>query len=156
MSLVIDIPGWRLLELEHLVLDLNGTLARDGRPLPGVEEAVARLARSLRCHLLTADTFGTAAGLFGPDLELARVSPGDQARQKLEFVRSLGAGSVVALGNGANDVDMLYQAALGIAVLGPEGACPEALAAAEVVVPGPREGLELLLNPDRLRATLRR
>ncbi len=156
MSLVIDIPGWRVLELEHLVLDLNGTLARDGRPLPGVTRAVGELAATLRCHLVTADTFGTAAELFGPAVELARISAGHETRQKLEIVRGLGAKGVAALGNGANDVAMLRRAALGIAVLGPEGACAATLAAAEVVVPGPREGLELLLYPDRLRATLRR
>ncbi len=156
VSLVIDIPGWRVLELEHLVLDLNGTLALDGSPLPGVSRAVAGLASRLRCHLVTADTFGTAAELFGPAVELARITAGDEERQKLEVVQGLDPERVVALGNGANDVAMLRRAALGIAVLGPEGACAAALAAAEVVVPGPREGLELLLNPDRLRATLRR
>ena len=156
MPLVIDIPGWRRLELEHLVLDLNGTLARDGRLLPGVEPAVTRLASSLRCHLVTADTFGTASGLLGPAVELARIQPGGEEAQKLEIVRRLGPERVVALGNGANDVAMLEQAALGIAVLGPEGTASAALAAADLVVPGPREGLELLLKTDRLRATLRR
>ncbi|RJX35532.1 MAG: ATPase P [Desulfarculus sp.] len=154
--MTLEVPGWRRLALEHLVLDLNGTLARDGGLLPGVAEAVARLSGRLACHLVTADTFGTAAGLLGPEVELALIRPGDEAGQKLAIVRELGAESVAALGNGANDALMLGAAALGIAVLGPEGASPEALTAADVVVSGPREGLELLLHPDRLRATLRR
>ncbi|MEW5910975.1 MAG: ATPase P [Thermodesulfobacteriota bacterium] len=156
MALALQVPGWRSLTLEHLVLDLNGTLALDGAMLPGVAEAVADLSGRLACHLVTADTFGTAAGLLGPKVRLALIRPGDEAGQKLAIVEELGADSVAALGNGANDALMLGAAALGIAVLGSEGACAQALMAADVVVPGPREALELLLHPDRLRATLRR
>ncbi len=152
----MDIPGWRALELEHLVLDLNGTLALDGALVPGVKEAVEQLSRSLTCHLVTADTFGTAGGLLGPCARVSLITPGDEIEQKKIIVEQLGADRVVALGNGANDAAMLAAAALGIAVLGPEGAAFAALAAAEVVVPGPVEALGLLLNPDRLRATLRR
>jgi len=34
--IAVDIPGYRELRLEHLVLDYNGTLAEDGKLLPGV------------------------------------------------------------------------------------------------------------------------
>ena len=156
MSLVIEVPGWRRLVLEHLVLDLNGTLATDGALAPGVAQAVEKLGETLTCHLVTADTFGTAARLFGPAVRLALIRPGDEAAQKREIVRRLGALGVAAVGNGANDVLMLKEAALGIAVLGAEGASPQALTAAQVVVREPVEALELLLKPDRLRATLRR
>jgi len=60
----LAIPGFGRLRLEHLVLDYNGTLALDGCPLPGVERRLKRLARWLRIHVITADTFGKArAGL---------------------------------------------------------------------------------------------
>jgi soluble P-type ATPase len=59
--IVVAIPGRETLKLEHLVLDYNGTLARDGYLLPGVAEALGRLARDLEIHVLTADTFGLAA-----------------------------------------------------------------------------------------------
>ena len=36
----IDIPGHRRLELEYLVLDVNGTIATGGVLVPGVAEAV--------------------------------------------------------------------------------------------------------------------
>ncbi len=58
--LKLDIPGLGILELEHLVLDYNGTLAVDGRVLAGVKPRLQRLARSLRIHVVTADTFGRA------------------------------------------------------------------------------------------------
>jgi len=62
---------------------------------------------------------------------------------------------VVAIGNGANDAAMLQEAALGIAVLGPEGLAAEALLAADVVVASIEDALDLLLRPHRLVATLR-
>jgi len=155
MALSVDIPGRGRLELHHLVLDLNGTIALDGALLPGVREAVEALGAVLTCHLVTADTFGTARGLLGDLARLALLTPGDEAGQKAALVRSLGREGVAALGNGANDALMLEEAALGIAVAGAEGLSKTALLAADLLVPGPVEALELLLKPDRLRATLR-
>jgi soluble P-type ATPase len=51
---------------------------------------------------------------------------------------------------------MLEEAALGIAVLGPEGLAVPALLAADVLVASIEDALDLLLNPRRLIATLRR
>ena len=156
MSLQLDIPGWRRLELKHLVLDLNGTLAVDGNPLGGVKSSLNRLSKTLECHLVTADTFGTAGDLFGPQIKIALIQPGSEDKQKLKLVQSLGADQVVALGNGANDLLMLQAAALGICILGPEGTFPPTLAAADVAVPGSLAALGLLEHPDRIKATLRR
>jgi soluble P-type ATPase len=61
----------------------------------------------------------------------------------------------VAIGNGRNDVNMLAEAALGIAVMGPEGTSSEAVRAADVVVMSINEALDVLLHPERLKATLR-
>jgi len=153
----LDIPGLGNLVLEHLVLDLNGTLALDGRPAPGVAEALSELAARLELHLVTADTFGTARSLFaGVEPALFIISAGGEDHQKLELVQRLGPSQTCAMGNGANDALMLEAAAVGICVMGDEGAHPGALAAADVVVPSARAGLELLLRPGRLKATLRR
>jgi hypothetical protein len=67
----LAIPGFGRLSLEHLVLDYNGTLAVDGKLLPGVKARLARLSGMLRIHVVTADTFGKArAGLRGLDCRL--------------------------------------------------------------------------------------
>ena len=57
----ITIPGRGPLTIAHLVLDYNGTLAVDGRPVEGVIGSLATLADQVDIHVLTADTFGTAA-----------------------------------------------------------------------------------------------
>jgi P-type E1-E2 ATPase len=150
--LVVEIPGRRApLRLRHLALDLNGTIAAGGRLLPGVRARVARLATALEVTVLTADTFGTAArALSGLPVALHAVRTGaDKAR----FVAA--RRGVAAVGNGANDAAMLRRAALGVAVLGPEGMWASLPAAADVVVAGIDDALELLLDPRRLAATLR-
>jgi len=54
----------------------------------------------------------------------------DEAAQKASFVRGLGSEGVCAVGNGANDAQMLREASLAIAVLGQEGPAVETLHAA--------------------------
>ncbi|HID34639.1 MAG TPA: ATPase P, partial [Anaerolineae bacterium] len=41
--LTISIPEYNDITLHHLVLDMNGTLARDGVLLPGVKERLDQL-----------------------------------------------------------------------------------------------------------------
>ncbi len=153
----ITIPGQGALVLKHLVLDLNGTVALDGEILPAVAERLAALSAHLTIHLVTADTHGRAAEMAERlKVQLARIEAGNEAGQKLALVERLGAEQVVAIGNGANDAEMLAAAALGIAILGPEGLAIAALRAADVAVARIEDGLDLLLHPQRLVATLRR
>jgi soluble P-type ATPase len=67
----------------------------------------------------------------------------------------MGAGGVIAVGNGRNDVPMMKVAGLSVAVVGPEGAAGSLLAAADVVTRDIGDALDLLANPLRLKATLR-
>ena len=154
--LTVSIPGFAVLRLVDLVSDFNGTLAVDGRLLPGVREALVALAADLRIHVVTADTHATAAEeLRGLPLSVEVIAAHGQAAAKRAFVERLGASGVVALGNGRNDREMVAAAALGIAVMQVEGAASETLAGADVVVPTGVDALELLRNPRRLVATLR-
>jgi len=149
----VPVPGGEDLILEHLVLDVNGTLTDRGEPITVAVSALERLAEHLQLHLLTADTFGTAAALAASlGCEFHKV---DSAEDKHRHIRALGAHQCVAVGNGRNDRLMLRAAALGIAVLGPEGLHAEALAAADVLALSIDEALGLLSDPRTLTATLR-
>jgi len=55
----IKIPGCAEFSFHHLVLDVNGTIAKDGQLLPGVYERLDELRREIEVHLATADTHGT-------------------------------------------------------------------------------------------------
>jgi soluble P-type ATPase len=154
--IAVDIPGSRELRLEHLVLDYNGTLAEDGKLLPGVAAALKALAQVLQLHVITADTFGSAAEeLSGLPVDLIVVPGAAQADSKLEFITSLNTDKVVAVGNGRNDRKMLKAAALGIALIQREGSAVETLLCADVAALGILDALALLQYPKRLVATLR-
>jgi P-type E1-E2 ATPase len=153
----LTIPGRDVIRLEHLVLDVNGTLARDGRLLDRLPKLLSALKDRLTIHLLTADTFGRQAAideLLG--MQAVRLRPGEEAGQKGEYVRALGAQTVIAMGQGANDSEMLKAAAIGVAVLNEEGLAVETLRNADLVMTNIYDALNLLEYPARLVATLRR
>lgn len=154
--LEIDIPGYKHLRLQHLVLDFNGTLGCDGRLLEGVKEALGALSPRLTIHILTADTFGTVRQEFN-DLAcmVSVIHAGNEDEAKLRYLERLGSEKSICIGNGCNDKLMLKHAAVGIAVVGREGAAAEALMAADIIVVGILNALGLLLSPRRLLATLR-
>lgn len=157
----LSIPGRGIIRLEHLVCDVNGTLAVDGKLVEGVKAHISALRDRLDIHLLTADTFGRQT-LIDQQLNLTavRLEParemGDEARQKAAYVRGLGAERVVAIGQGANDSLMLEAAAVGICLMSPEGTARETLLAADLVAPGILSALEILEKPLRMVATLRK
>lgn len=154
--LEVDIPGRGELVLEHLLLDVNGTIAEGGTLIAGVGDALAALVPTLHVVAVTADTHGTAAALREhAGIELEIVGPGREAEQKLALLERLGPDRTVAIGNGANDALMLREAAVGIAVIGAEGAATGAVEAADIVVTDVHHALALLAEVRRLVATLR-
>jgi P-type E1-E2 ATPase len=153
----LNIPGRGPLRLQHLVTDVNGTLAVDGKLIDGVAQQIGWLKDQLTIHLLTADTHGRQATIDEQlDLTAVRIQPGNEAAQKAEYVRRLGAETVVALGQGANDAAMLKEAALGICVMSREGLATETLLGADLLMPDIATALELLNNPLRIVASLRK
>lgn len=155
--LTINIPGYDDLQLNHLVLDYNGTLAVDGQLIDGAVERLQTLSNNLQIHVVTADTFGSVeTALEGADCKLAILSPDhSQDIAKLEYIEHLDSTATVTIGNGRNDHLMLKSAALGIAVIQAEGASIETLTAADVVTNNILDALDLLSNPQRLIATMR-
>lgn len=151
----VEIAGRGLLQIAHVVLDVDGTIALDGVLLPGMKERLALLDEYAEVHLLTADTYGTQAALDA-ELGLQATVIQQGAVEKGAYVLALGAESVAVIGNGADDVAMFNAAALRIAVLGQEGLSAALLKSADVLVRDVNDALDLLLNPLRLVATQRR
>jgi soluble P-type ATPase len=154
--LEIDVPGYKILRLEHLVLDYNGTLAGDGELLDGVDSALIELSRVMQVHILTGDTFGLAGeNLAKMPCKLVILPAPHQDTQKLQYVDKLGPDACVTIGNGLNDRLMLRAAGLAIAVSQREGVAVETLMAADILVHDIRFAFELLTHPQRLIATLK-
>jgi P-type E1-E2 ATPase len=155
--ITVEIPGFRTFTFHHLVLDVNGTLAKDGRLVDGAAPLLQELRSRLDVHLVTADTHGRQESINRIlSMEAVKISTENQVQAKLDYINRLRADTVVAVGNGFNDTAMLEHAGLGIAVIGPEGAAAECVMKAKIVAPDIQTALELLLYPKRLIATLRR
>ncbi len=150
-GVVLRVPGVGQLHIKELWLDFNGTLAKDGKLLPGVAERLKRLSKTLDIFVLTADTFGNARkALRRLPLKTQVIGTGND---KKRFIQA--RSGTAAIGNGRNDVEMVQDALIGVAVLGPEGCSGELLKRAAIVVKDINDGLDLFLNPQRLVATLR-
>jgi len=152
-TVVLELPGQPHCVFTDLFLDFTGTLSLDGTLLPGVSKGLRQLSEHLRITVLTADTFGTAAAQLEELLVEVRVVR--NGKDKLDALRMVNPENVIAIGNGMNDALMLEAAGLSLAVIGPEGTAGALLRVADVVVSDIRDALNLILNPLRLKATLR-
>ena len=152
-----EIPGRSDHVINHVVFDVNGTLAVDGIMLPGVTNLLKVLNDKVRIHLLTADTHGKQNEIDQQlGLTAVRVKQGNEAQQKAEYLIDLGRDQSVAIGQGANDSLMLKEAAIGICLLSQEGTSLDTILAADIIVPDVLTAINLILNPTRLVASLRK
>ena len=153
--LTIRIPGRDELTISHLILDYNGTIAMDGKVIPSILAQLELLSRELSIYVITADTHGTATkNCEGLPLEVMVFPTTEVGKIKADQARSL-SGGVVCIGNGFNDIMMSDACDLSICVIGKEGCCGALLSHVDVVVTSIEDALDLLIKPDRLRATLR-
>lgn len=152
----IDIPGFGAVALKYAVFDYNGTLAFDGKMEVVTLKLLTQLQNHLQIRILTADTFGLVRETLQNYRFVVNILHGKwEAEQKDTYVEKLGAQQVIAFGNGNNDVLMLKKARVGVAVIKEEGCSIKAISAADVVVNNIDQGIQLLLNPLRLKASLR-
>lgn len=153
--LKIEIPGREKLEIHSVIMDYNGTIAKDGILSPGAGQLIPELAKLVNVYVLTADTFGTVEEECRHLGITVKSFPREGAAKcKEEILQGLGKGTV-AIGNGYNDILMFDAADLSIAIIGTEGAAGSLLSHADVIVTSPEAAINLLLKPDRLKATLR-
>jgi soluble P-type ATPase len=152
----IDIPGWGSMEIENIVLDLNGTIATDGEILPKVKQRIESLSEAVKIYVLTADTYGTANDeIRDMKAELVKIAGEDTQKGKLEFVKTLDLEKTVTVGNGNSDQFIMKEACLGIAVFGDEGISIPAMKNSDIMVKDIYDALDLFLKPKRLISTLR-
>ncbi|MBW2646805.1 MAG: hypothetical protein JRE23_11620 [Deltaproteobacteria bacterium] len=151
----IDIPGFGLLEIKNVVLDLNGTITESGELIPGVLPYLKTLEENgLKIYILSGDTRGRL-GKFFPELSGMEAILTTSAGQKRSFVEKIGVGQTVCIGNGNIDVEMFKVARLSICTIQGEGAATYALLNADIIVPNINDALKMLLEHEILIATLR-
>lgn len=153
----IDIPGKGKMNIENLVLDFNGTIAYDGNIKNGIREKIQRVHEmGINIYILTADTYHQAAEQckdMPVTLEIFDVD--NAALSKREIVNNIDSKLTMTIGNGNNDVEMFEESILSVAVIGDEGCAVKAIFAADIITNNMDDAIDLLLNPHRIKATLR-
>ena len=153
----IEFPDNLTIQLSHMALDVNGTICTDGFLIEGVKDRIQALRKDLQIHILTANTHGRQKYIDDElGLSSVQIASGGEAEQKMKYIENIGFDSVIAVGNGVNDRLMLKKAAIGIVVIGEEGAAISAILNADVICRHIHDAFDLLLRPKRLIASLRR
>ena len=153
----IEIPYYKTLQLEHVVLDYNGTIAKDGQLKVEVKTLLPTLCENYTVHVITADTFGSVkAQMEGFNVTVTVLQTDNHTAEKAAYIDRLGKINCVAIGNGNNDSNMLQNAILGIAIIGNEGCATSTLLQSDISCSCIEDALMLLVNEKRLIATLRK
>lgn len=154
--ILYEIPGRENVEIENLVFDYNGTIAVDGKLIDGVFDLINKVAEYVNVYILTADTYGTVEreclGIKAEILTFPKENAGESKRQ---IVNNLDKDKTLCVGNGFNDIPMFKEAILSIAIIEGEGASGKLLANADIVVRDIKDGLNVILNKNMVKATLR-
>lgn len=151
----ITIPEFGSLELENVVLDLNGTLTESGDFIAGVLDDLDVLrAEGFKIYILSGDTRGSLKQIFELHQDINTVVT-DTAEDKRRFVESIGPERTFCIGNGNIDVEMFKVARLSVCTIQAEGATTRAMLEADIVVTHIRHAFEILLDSNKLIATLR-
>ena len=153
----IEKPGQSNLEIEFILVDFDGTLASDRRVHPKAKDKINLLSKRSKIYILTKEEKESAEEILKRvKAETIYLKEGEASQQKLDLLRQLGAARTVAIGNGVDDVPMIEEAGLGIAVMGKEGTSSETMKKADLVFMNILDALDFLLKPLRQRATLGR
>lgn len=152
----ISIPSFRDVKIKYVVFDYNGTLALDGVVRKEIKLKLAELMKLVDVYVLTADTYGNAKeNLKDTQVKLHIISKENGVLDKVNFVKGLGTEFCIAVGNGNNDSKMIKEANIGICILGNEGCSTKTFQNSDVIVKSIDDCLDMLLNSNRLKATLR-
>lgn len=153
----IQISDDKELKIKNLVLDFNGTISLDGKIKQSIKKRIIELARQgLDIYIITADTYETAYE-ESKDLpvKVKIYNNCDETKAKGDFVKYLGSENTISFGNGNNDILMFENSVISVAIIAEEGCFTKAALKSDILIFNIVDAFDLLLNPNRLRATLR-
>lgn len=159
MAIEVKIPWGEKYKIHHVVFDLNGTLANDGEIAGSTLERLEALGEQVKIYIITADTHNTAEELkekIGDFAEVVVLKSDEHDLEKAIFVRSLGYRETITLGNGANDLKMVKEGILSFGVMEGEGMYAPLIGAVDILVHNIDHAMDMLLNPLRIVATIRK
>lgn len=143
------------IELNTIILDLNGTLAVHGKIVDGAKERLLKLRElGYAIYLFTGDQRGNAAS---PAAELGiEVQKATTTEEKKALTLKLDTSKTVSIGNARIDIGTFEPVKLRIGTLQAEGIHTGILQHVEVLVPSINDALDFLIHPDIFNATMRK
>jgi P-type E1-E2 ATPase len=152
--MIYHIPKGETLEINTIVLDLNGTLTVKGILENSTIELIKQLQNnSFRLVLISGDIRGNAktiAKKLGMDLYLGSTSD-EKAAQMQQFDKN----KTAAIGNARIDIGTFENAVLSIATLQSEGIHTAIINHVDIIVPSIDDALRLFIDKKSLEGTLR-
>jgi P-type E1-E2 ATPase len=150
-----EIPGKGKIEINTIVLDLNGTLSVKGKIVEGVKERLNKLKnRGFRIIFFSGDTRGNAKDI-AKNLEIDFIKASSSLEKEAQ-IKKLKPETCAAIGNGLIDLRKIKLAKIGIVTLQSEGVHIKTLTKADIVVPSINDALDLFIDENSLIATLRK
>jgi len=152
--MIYNIPKGETIEINTIVLDLNGTLTVNGKLESSTEKLVKQLQnKGFRLVLISGDIRGNAktiADKLGLDLYLGSTSD-EKAAQMQQFDKN----KTAAIGNARIDIGTFENAKISIATLQSEGIHTAIIKHVDIIVPNIDNALQLFLDKKSLEGTLR-
>ncbi|MCF7799339.1 hypothetical protein K9M74_05550 [Candidatus Woesearchaeota archaeon] len=140
------------LELETLLLDLNGTITVRGKLPRGIKRRLRAIQRlGIKIIIISGDQRGTAqqiASRLGVEIMIAKTST-----EKALLAKTIP--NTMAVGNARIDLGLFVHASLSVATVQGEGIHTAIIPAVDIIVPHINDALDLLLHPDNLEGTLK-
>lgn len=152
--MIYNIPNAKPLEINTIILDLNGTLTVFGKVVTGAPERINKLkAMGMHIVLFTGDIRGTAAQIctdLGIDFEIAHTNA-----EKGQLIRKYDQETTASIGNACIDIATFQYAKLSIATLQGEGINVAIIPHIDIIVPSINDALDLLIDGKALAGSLR-
>ncbi|MGQ9508563.1 MAG: HAD family hydrolase [Thermodesulfobacteriota bacterium] len=153
--ILIERPGQDSLEMDYLLIDFEGTLSMDRRIHPKAKDRINLLSKRLKIYIFAkGERERVQEVLKRVKAEVIFLNEGEASNQKLGFLRNLGGLRTVVMGNGIDDLLMMKEAGLSIAILGKEGTSGALIQNAHLLFIDIIDALDFLLKPLRQKATL--
>lgn len=148
------IPNLNTIEINTIVLDLNGTLSIHGKIPKGAKERISKLKKlGFTIVLFSGDQRGTLESLCSKmKIDFKKAS---SSNEKEKLFLTYDKEKTAAIGNARIDIGTFKNAKLAIATLQSEGIHTDILKHVDILVPSINDALDLFINPDSLIATLR-
>ncbi len=154
--LIYNIPGIGKIEIDNIVFDYNGTIAVDGKLIDDAKVLIIKLKEYANIHILTADTYGTVEKECAElGVKVAKFPKEMASLSKKEIVENLGPEKTICVGNGFNDIEMFKICKISIAIIENEGCSGKLLAHSDIVTKSIKDAIKVILNENRMKATLR-